>query len=125
MKFEIQLDEDQTFEKELRRIADNLPPPHAITSHLGKSSISFVWSDLNDEEHGIKFAITIHKTGHIVIGFNNNYNLIISKDFKFNIEAVRELVQYTVSGIFTNYPDSICHFLNNIEMGIDTTQTIN
>lgn len=125
MKFEVQLEEDHTFEEELRRIAGDLPAPHAITSHLSKSSISFIWSDINNEEHGIKFAITIHKSGHIVIGFNNHHTLIVSNDFKFNISAVNDLIRYTIMGIFTQHPDSICHYINNVNFAHDTQIMLN
>lgn len=125
MKFDVQLDNNEVFEHELRRITNTLPASHAITSHLSKSSISFIWSDTNNEEHGIKFAITIHKTGHIVIGFNNHHSLMISKDFKFNTSAVSELIQLTTSGVFTQYPDSICHYLNNVSFEADTQTFLN
>lgn len=125
MKFEVQLETDEVFERELRRIVNALPPSHGITSHIEKASISFIWSDTNNEEHGIKFAVTIHKSGHIVIGFNNHHTLIVSKDFKFNISAVNELIQYTIMGIFTQHPDSICHYINNVNFAHDTQIMLN
>lgn len=110
--FEVSMTDDEGFYDELRRIAGLLPPPNSVSCHTAKSSVSFIWADMTDEDEGTKLALTVHSSGHVMIGFSTRNKLIISKDFKFNEAPVIEAIELTASGVFTQYPDSICHFLN-------------
>jgi hypothetical protein len=124
MKLELNFEPYDEFKDFVKLVQDELPFPDSISIHGQHSCISFLWKCLNESEHeSVKFALTVHLTGHMVIGFSTRQQTMVS-EFNVNFPLLNEIISLIRSGAFTENPEMISHYLSNLDFSRDSGHTL-